>query len=61
MICLKKNNIPQHDEPVENDTDFSLDFKPPPAAHAYHKLKYPIHKTIKFPDRQRSNYVRNRH
>ena len=44
MICFKKNKIPQHvqhDEPVENDIDFSLDldFEPPTATHAYHKLR----------------------
>ena len=60
MICFKKNKIPQHvqhDEPVENDIDFSLDldFEPPAATHTYHKLKYPINKTIKFSDRQRLN------
>ena len=40
MICLQKNNIPQQGEPVENDIDFSLDldFEPPAAVHAYHKL-----------------------
>ena len=58
ILYLKNNNIPQHDKPVENDIDFSLDleFLPPAADYGYLKLNYPIHKTRKFRD-----YVRSRH